>query len=52
MKFAGDHQGEDLAFWRSVLWSDETKIELFGHNDQRYVWRKTSEQFKGNATKY
>jgi hypothetical protein len=21
-------------------WSDETKIELFGHNDHRYVWRK------------
>ena len=20
--------------------SDETKIELFGHNDHRYVWRK------------
>ena len=32
--------------WRNVLWSDETKIEMFGHNDQRYVWRK-----KGDACK-
>jgi hypothetical protein len=23
-----------------VLWSDETKIELFGHHEKRYVWRK------------
>ena len=23
-----------------VLWSDETKIELFGHQGKRYVWHK------------
>ena len=23
-----------------ILWSDETKIELFGVNSKRYVWRK------------
>ncbi|KAI4897892.1 hypothetical protein NFI96_005019 [Prochilodus magdalenae] len=23
-----------------VLWTDETKIELFGHNKGRYAWRK------------
>uniref|UniRef100_A0AAZ3Q845 Transposase n=1 Tax=Oncorhynchus tshawytscha TaxID=74940 RepID=A0AAZ3Q845_ONCTS len=27
-------------FWRNVLWSDETKIELFGQNDHRYVEEK------------
>ena len=26
--------------WKKVLWSDETKIELFGHQGKRYVWRK------------
>ncbi len=25
-----------------ILWSDETKIELFGLNSKRYVWRKPS----------
>ena len=25
---------------KKVLWSDETKIELFGHQGKRYVWRK------------
>ena len=26
--------------WKKILWSDETKIELFGHQTRRYVWRK------------
>ena len=24
----------------NILWSDETKIELFGLNAKRHVWRK------------
>jgi hypothetical protein len=24
----------------NILWSDETKIELFGLNAKRYVWKK------------
>jgi hypothetical protein len=30
--------------------SDETKIELFGHNDHRYVWRKNGEACKPKNT--
>jgi hypothetical protein len=41
--FATAHGDKDHTFWRNVLWSDETKIELFGHNDHRYVWRKKGE---------
>jgi hypothetical protein len=26
--------------WNKILWSDETKIELFGLNAKRHVWRK------------
>ena len=37
-------------FLRNVLWSDETKIELFGHNDHRYVWRKMGEACKPKTT--
>ena len=33
-------------FWRNVLWSDETKIELFGHKGHRYVWRKMGDTCK------
>ena len=28
------------AFWIQFLWTDEVKIELFGHNEQRSVWRE------------
>uniref|UniRef100_A0AAZ3SP66 Transposase Tc1-like domain-containing protein n=1 Tax=Oncorhynchus tshawytscha TaxID=74940 RepID=A0AAZ3SP66_ONCTS len=40
LRFATAHEDKDHTFWRNVLWSDETKIELFGHNDRRYVWKK------------
>ena len=44
--FATTHGDKNHTFWRNVLWSDETKIELFGHNDHRYVWRKKEEACK------
>lgn len=34
IKFVTSHRGEPVAFWRKVLWSAETKIELFGNNNQ------------------
>ena len=38
--------GQRSYFWRNVLWSDETKIELFGHNDHWFFGGK-----KGQACK-
>ncbi len=35
-KFANDSEEN----WVKVLWSDETKIELFGINSTRRVWRR------------
>ena len=37
LQFATADGDKDHTFWRNVLWSDGTKIELFGHNDHRYV---------------
>uniref|UniRef100_A0AAZ3NZL5 Transposase n=1 Tax=Oncorhynchus tshawytscha TaxID=74940 RepID=A0AAZ3NZL5_ONCTS len=48
--FATAHGDQDCTFWRNVLWSDETKIELFGHNDHRYVWRKMGEACRPKNT--
>jgi hypothetical protein len=42
--------GQRLFFLRNVLLSDETTIELFGHNDHRYVWRKKGEAWKPKNT--
>ncbi len=49
VRFADEHQDKDIAFWRRVFWTDETRIKLFGHNDQRYVWRKKGEAFHPNS---
>uniref|UniRef100_A0AAZ3QEP7 Tc1-like transposase DDE domain-containing protein n=1 Tax=Oncorhynchus tshawytscha TaxID=74940 RepID=A0AAZ3QEP7_ONCTS len=38
--------GAEVILFGDMSWSNETKIELFGHNDHRYVWRK-----KGDACK-
>lgn len=35
-KFAADYMDKEKAFWRNVLCLDETKIQLFVHNGQRY----------------
>lgn len=43
LKFATEYVKKEKEFWKRVLWSDETKIELFGHNDVQYVWRQTGE---------
>jgi hypothetical protein len=50
LRFATTHGDEYRTFGRNVLWSDETKIELFGHNDNCYVWRKKGEACKPQNT--
>ena len=50
LDFARRHLGKDETFWRSVLWSDEMKMELFGHRDVAYVWRKKGEAFNPKNT--
>ena len=41
---------EDPSLWSTTLWSDETKLELFGHMDAEYVWRKEGEAYKAKNT--
>ncbi len=40
LKFANKHLNDSEENWVKVLWSDETKIELFGINSTRRVWRR------------
>uniref|UniRef100_A0A6I8Q9Z7 Uncharacterized protein n=1 Tax=Xenopus tropicalis TaxID=8364 RepID=A0A6I8Q9Z7_XENTR len=42
LQFATSHVGDTANMWKKVLWSDETKTELFGQNAKLYVWRKTN----------
>ena len=48
LEFAKRHVGDSMVKWKKVLWSDETKVELFGHQTRRYVWRRpnTAHQHK------
>lgn len=32
-----------IADWKRVVWSDETKIDRFGSDGQRYAWKRESE---------
>ncbi len=31
--------------WANILWTDETKVELFGRCVSRYIWHKTNTAF-------
>jgi transposase len=44
LKFARDHVEKPLSYWSNVLWTDETKIELFGLNETKHVFRKKGER--------
>ncbi|KAG2458113.1 TCB1 transposase, partial [Polypterus senegalus] len=46
LQFAKDHVDKPEGYWKNVLWTDETKIELFGLNEKRYVWRKENTAFQ------
>ena len=45
LKFIRQHKEKENSFWERVLWTDETKIVLFGYNYQNHVWRKDGEAY-------
>ncbi|MBN3280925.1 TCB1 transposase, partial [Polyodon spathula] len=40
MEFATKHLSDPAKMLQKVLWSDETKLELFGLNAKHYVWHR------------
>ncbi len=46
LKFTWAHIDDSCAQWDRVLWSDKTKIELFGHNTKKTIWHKKGEALK------
>ena len=45
MRYGKAHLDKPEEFWKKILWSDETKIELFGQNKRRYAWWKKHTEF-------
>ncbi len=46
LKFARAHADKDEDYWDSILWSDETKINVFGTDGFKTVWRRKGEEYK------
>ena len=46
LKFAQRHKNWSDEQWKSILWSDESKFEIFGTKRRQYVRRRNGEQFK------
>ncbi len=47
-QFAEDKQTKDMDYWNHILWSwsDETKINVFGSDGVKRVWRQAGEEYK------
>uniref|UniRef100_A0A8C6P5Q3 Transposase Tc1-like domain-containing protein n=1 Tax=Nothobranchius furzeri TaxID=105023 RepID=A0A8C6P5Q3_NOTFU len=50
LKFAREHMDDTAEDWENVMWSDETKVELFGINSTRRVWRKKNTELHPKNT--
>jgi len=46
LAFAKKHINEPESFWRKVLWSDESKFNIFASDGRSRVWRKNGEALK------
>lgn len=46
LQFAKTYINEDLEFWKNVIFSDESKFNIFGSDGRKYVWRKPNTEFQ------
>ncbi|KAL0164294.1 hypothetical protein M9458_003174, partial [Cirrhinus mrigala] len=46
LNFAKKHLNDCQDFWENTLWTDKTKVELFGRRVSRYIWRKSNTAFQ------
>ena len=50
IKACGNLWKERYDFWEKLIWSDKTKVELFGKNTATSVWRKNGTANKKHNT--
>ena len=46
LNFAKKHYNKSVSFWKSIIWSDESKFELNSNKRKKYVWRNKDNAFK------
>lgn len=44
--FANTYKNEDFAFWSKVIFTDESKFNVFRSDGRSYVWRKPNEELR------
>lgn len=47
IEFAEKYVNEPVEFWTNVIFTDETKINLFGSDGRQIVWRKPNTELDG-----
>ena len=50
LQFGRTHLSKPQSFWENVLWTDETKVELFSKARHSTVYRKLNEAYKEKNT--
>lgn len=46
--FAREYLNRPIDFWNHIIFSDESKFEVYSHRRRRYCWRKTGEAFQSS----
>uniref|UniRef100_A0A8C6Q7I4 Transposase n=1 Tax=Nothobranchius furzeri TaxID=105023 RepID=A0A8C6Q7I4_NOTFU len=46
LNFDKKHLNDRQDFWENTLWTDETKVKLFGRQIYRYIWRRSNTTFQ------
>ncbi len=47
-EFAEDNLAKSINYWNHVLWSDESKLNLFDLDGVQEVWRCPGEEYQEN----
>ena len=50
LEYARTSREKPLGFWNNVIWSDESKFNLFGSDGKVMVWRSTKEELEPRCT--
>ncbi len=45
-QFAEDNLTKSMNYWNHVLWSDESKVNLFDSDGVQHVWRRPGEEYQ------
>ena len=50
-EFARKHQDWSIDDWKCIIWTDESKFNLFGSDGKEYYWKKPTDPLKASHVK-